>query len=184
MNPYESNHYKSWSALNKQLTGFLCAPLQRRISYFLTRYHKVRNSYGRAAIRLDGREMVCFSWIEMYRQDADVNTIWEETGVWADHDPELKKKWDENATYCDMDFLSAATAFLNTPIEEALNSDNYILRIFAVLDRRTGKRTLRKIADAGDYQGFPGWVKQFYELRLDLYEIRPVERTVKTANHI
>lgn len=58
-NPTENidmNHYKSWSALNKQLTSFLCDELKNRISYFLTRYHKVRNSYGRAAIRLDGKE--------------------------------------------------------------------------------------------------------------------------------
>lgn len=170
MNPYESNHYKSWSALNKQLTGLLCGPLKNRLSYFLTRYHKVHDSYGRAAIRLDGRELVCFSWIEMYHQENDLHTVWEETGVWDHDDPKLKKKWDENATYCDMDFLSAATAFLNTPIEEALYSDNYIFRIFAILDRRVGKRTLRKIADAEDYRSYPAWVKQFYELRLELCE--------------
>ena len=66
-------HYKSWAGLNKQLSQLLCAELKGRISYFLTRYHDVHNAYGRAAIRLDGRELVCFSWIEMYQQEADVH---------------------------------------------------------------------------------------------------------------
>lgn len=162
------DHYKSWGELNKQLTGLLCDELKGRLSYFLTRYHKVHNSYGRAAIRLDKREMVCFSWVEMYRQDADLQRAWEETGTWDDIDLHLKEKWDADMTYHDGNFLSAATAFLQMPILEAPYSENYMVRIFAILDRRVGKRTLRKIKEEGAYQGYPSWVKQFYELRLGM----------------
>lgn len=162
------NHYKSWADLNKQLTDLLCDELKERLSYFLTRYHKVHNSYGRAAIRLDKKEMVCFSWIEMYHQETDLNRVYRETGVWDDNGLTLKEKWDADGTYYDMDFLSAATSFLQMPIIEALYSDNYIVQIFAILDRRIGKRTLRKIKDDGSYQSYPSWVKQFYELRLRL----------------
>lgn len=105
------NHYKSCSALNKQLTDFLCDELKNRISYFLTRYHKVHNSYGRAAIRLDGKELVCFPWIEMYRQESDLHELWEQTGIWDGNDSDLKKKWDANATYCDMDFYQPRRLF-------------------------------------------------------------------------
>jgi len=161
------NHYKSWSALNKQLTDFICDELKTRISFFLARYHKVHNSYGRAAILLDGRELVCFSWTEMYHQEQDLHEVWEETGVWDDGNLDLKEKWDKNATYCDMDFLSAATEFLQMPVKEALNSDNYIIRVFAILDRRVGKRTLRAIKQQEAYFNYPDWVRQFYELRLD-----------------
>jgi len=103
----------------------------------------------------------------MYHQDYDLNEIWEKTGTWDDSDSDLKDKWDANATYCDMDFLTAATSFLQTPIMEALYSDNYIIRIFAIVDRRIGKKTLQKVRENGDYQNFPAWVKQFYELRLE-----------------
>lgn len=161
------NHYKSWAGLKRQLTDLLCDELKDRLSYFLTRYHKVHNSYGRAAICLDKRELVCFSWIEMYHQEADLNQVWEETGVWDCHDLNLKKKWDEYAAYCDMDFLSAASLFLQTPIMKALHSDNYIVQIFAIVDRRIGKRTLRKLKEDGAYQSCPAWVKQFYDLRLE-----------------
>ena len=162
------NHYKSWSGLKKQLTEFLCEGLQNRITFFLTRYHKVHNSYGRAAIRLDNRELVCFSWIEMYRQEGDLHKVWEETGIWDDANPDLKEKWDAKGTYYEMDFLAAATSFLGMPIEDALHSENYIIRIFAILDKRVGARTLRKVKEQGDYQNLPDWVKQFYELRLNL----------------
>lgn len=165
------NHYPSWSRLNRQLSDRLCDELKNRLSYFLTRYHKVHNSYGRAAIRLDNRELVCFSWIEMVHQEADLHELWEETGAWNDHDPGLKNKWDADAAYCDMDFLAAATSFLQTPIKEALYSDNYIIRIFAIVDRRIGKRTLRKIRESGEFQNFPAWVRQFYDLRLGSAEI-------------
>jgi len=160
------DHYPSWSKLDRQLSGLLCEELKHRLSYFLTRYHKVHNSYGRAAIRLDHRELVCFSWVEVRHQDDDLNELWKETGVWDHHDPDLKNKWDANATYHDMNFLDAATSFLQMPIMKALYSDNYIIRIFAIVDRRIGKRTLQKLRESGDYQNFPAWVKQFYELRL------------------
>ena len=76
------NHYKSWSGLNNQLAECLCDSLRNRVTYFLTRYHEVHNSYGRAAIRLDGKELAVFSWIDMYKQDSDLNEQWEETGIW------------------------------------------------------------------------------------------------------
>lgn len=85
------NHYKSWTGLNKQLVDLLCDELKGHLSYFLTRYHKVHNSYGRAAIRLDKRELICFSWIEMYHQETGLNEVWEETGVWDYNDLNLKK---------------------------------------------------------------------------------------------
>lgn len=76
------NHCKSWSGLKKRLTEQLCEPLKNRITYFLTRYHKVHNSYGRASIRLDGKELVNFSWVEMYRQEYDTN-IWNKVVIWV-----------------------------------------------------------------------------------------------------
>lgn len=157
-------HYKSWAGLNKQLSQLLCAELKGRISYFLTRYHDVHNAYGRAAIRLDGRELVCFSWIEMYQQEADVHLQWEATGNWDYNSKELKKKWDLNKAYYEMDFLNAALEFIQMPIETALKSENYIIRIFAIMDRRVGKRRLKEILSHSGYESYPEWVQQFYTI--------------------
>ena len=159
------NHYKSWSGLNRQLSDFLCDPLKNRITYFLTRYHDVHNSYGRAAVLLDKTELAVFSWIEMYHQEYAISKLHDNGLSFSEAKEKLKSEWDKNGTYCDMDFLSAATAFLQMPICEALNHDNYIIRIFAILDKRVGKRTLQAIKSNGSYTALPEWLKQFYELR-------------------
>ncbi len=165
------NHYKSWSGLHKQLSDFLCEPLKNRITYFLTRYHRVHNAYGRAAILLDKKELVQFSWIEMYKQEYEISkqhALYHQALSYHEIGEKLKTKWDENCTYCEMDFLSAATNFLQMSVFEALNSDNHIIRIFAILDNRVGKRTLQDISAQKNYQILPEWVRQFYELRLDV----------------
>ena len=149
------NHYKSWSGLNNQLAECLCDSLRNRVTYFLTRYHEVHNSYGRAAIRLDGKELAVFSWIDMYKQDSDLNERWEETGIWDSDALELKNKWEKEGILSDWDFLQAATDFLQMPIGEALISDNCLIRIFAILDRRAGKRTIKQIQDSEKYKTYP-----------------------------
>lgn len=158
-------HYKSWSGLNKRLSDFLCEPLKGRITYFFTRYHKVHDSYGRAAIRLDGKESVWFSWIELYRQENDLHNLWKETGRWKPDDPDLQAKWEQNGTYCDMDFLHSALSFIRMPFHEAIEHKDPIIRVLAVIDRRLGKRTLQRIHAEKKFVSYPQWVRQFYELR-------------------
>ena len=161
-------HYKSWSGLNKQLSDHLCEPLKGRITYFLTRYHDVHNAYGRAAVLLDKTELVGFTWAEGYEQDYGFSRLYDSGVEWENAEEILKPEWDKNCTYSEMDFLSAATAFLSMPIADALSSDNYIVRIFAILDKRVGKRTLQTIKSEGGYITMPEWVKQFYELRFSI----------------
>ena len=155
--------YKSWKALKRQLEELLCADLKGHITYFLTRYHNVHDSYGRAAILFDNRELVCFSWIEMYKQESDMSQLYEQTGEYGGKD--LEQKWDENCTYYDMDFLDAALKFTDMPIQEALQSENSVIRILALMDRRVGKRTLQKLQAAPPV--LPDWAEKFYELRIE-----------------
>lgn len=161
-------HYKSWAGLNSQLKGFLCDDLKNRITYFLTRYHKVHDAYGRASICLDKKELVNFSWAEMCRQDMDMGIAYDKDPFLSDDEvhAQLKPKWDAQATYHEMDFLDAALTFRSMAISNALESENYIIKILAIMDRRVGQRTLRQIAEEGTYRQYPEWVKQFYELRL------------------
>ena len=162
------DHYKSWSGLNQWLCESLCEELKDRITYFLTRYHKVHDSYGRAAILLDGKELVCFSWIEMYRKEWAVNEVWRQNRSQSNSGlyDAMKPQWDADCTYCDHDFLNAVLEFRNLSIQDALNSEDYIVRILAILDKRVGKRTLQKIKQAEEYKHYPQWARQFYELRL------------------
>ena len=46
-------------------------------------------------------------------------------------------------------------------------NENYLIRVFAIMDRRVGKRTLEKIRNVDLYKEYPEWVQQFYRLRLE-----------------
>lgn len=163
--------YKSWRALKNQLEDLLCTELKGRVTYFLTRYHRVHDSYGRAAILLDGRELVCFSWIEMYKQEYELSKLYHDgTRSYSECAAELEREWDKSCTYCDMDFLAAALEFTDMPIQAALQSENSIIRILAVMDRRVGKRTLQKLGQKLNGDDLPEWARQFYDLRLDVRE--------------
>lgn len=156
-------HFKSWSGVNKELEKLLADSLKGRISYFLTKYQSTHNCWGRAAIRLDGRELAIFSWVEQYEQESTCG--YKGTTDAFDEDPQVVEQWKQNATFSDGDFLYAATRFLQMNIGDALICSDFLVRIFAILDQRVGKRTLRKIRDAGEYREYPDWVRQFYELR-------------------
>ena len=99
--------------------------------------------------------------------ERDVNEKWKKTGAYDIDAPDLKEKWDKDGTISDWDFLQGATDFLQIPVSDALISDNYLIRVFAILDRRVGKRTLRKIYDSEEYKSYPEWVQQFYKLRFE-----------------
>ena len=160
--------FKSWSRLNKQLSEALCDELKGRITFFLTRYHDVHDTYGRAAIRLDGKELAVFSSSATFQQEYGISALYRLGGcaTFAEAKQQLKPKWDAACTYSEMDFLDAALRVRNMTVQDALASENYILKILGILDKRVGQRTLSRIAESGAYKDYPDWVRQFYTLRL------------------
>lgn len=60
--------------------------------------------------------------------------------------------------------MQALDEYMSIPITESLHSENEVIRLFAVLDRRVGKRTLLKLV--GETENQPEWLYFFYELRL------------------
>ena len=176
----ERSKYKSWSNLKKQMNNLLCDSLKDKITYFYTSYHEVNNAYGRATINCNKKELVAFSWDIGYAKWDDEYTVLNETNVniqtlgsfqavWDEQkrvQEELNKsKWMPEGKLCETDFINAVTNYLKTDITTSLRSDNYLLRIFAYMDRRVGKRTLVKIQD--EVEKLPDWVKQFYQIRCE-----------------
>lgn len=60
--------------------------------------------------------------------------------------------------------------YINQSITESLDDENAVVRMFAILDRRVGKRTLVKLASNIDSQ--PEWLQKFYRLRVDVEGIK------------
>ena len=176
----ERSKYKSWGNLKKQMNDLLCDSLKGKISYFYTSYHEVHNAYGRATIQYENKEMVAFSWDKQYEQVQDIKEQYRKMdnvpSALVDFEGSIKayrvanttvtkEKWMPNCTLCETDFINSITIYLKTDIATSLNSDNYLLRVFAYMDRRVGKRTLIKIKD--DVEKLPDWVKQFYQIRCE-----------------
>ena len=88
----------------------------------------------------------------------------------------MHRELAEKGILSEWDFLQAAVDFLQMPIADALSSENYLVKILAIMDRRVGKRTLQKLAEDGEYKSYPEWVRQFYELRLILWEKEYVQQ--------
>ena len=105
----------------------LCDSLKDRISYFFTTYHEVHNAYGRAAINFNNKELMAFSWVEMYAQESEMYQLYQE-GKKVSYGEMEKKKWMPEGKLCEMDFINSITIILKTDIASSLTSDNYLLR--------------------------------------------------------
>lgn len=160
----EKSKYKSWSNLKSQMNDLLCDSLKNKISYSYTSYHEVHNAYGRATINFEKKEMAAFSWVENYAQEREMSQLYRERKR-ASYGEMEKQKWMPEGKLCEIDFINSITIYLKTDIASSLASDNYLLRVFAYMDRRIGKRTLIRIKD--DVEKLPEWVKQFYEIRCE-----------------
>lgn len=149
-------HHKSWSNLRRILEeDRLCPALRGRVQYFMTRYHDAHDDEGRLCIRVDGKEYLNSCFMNIRYQKPDHQWHW-------------RTKEDQNAQglFDNLDVLNAIDAYMDElTIDEALSSDDPLIRLFAVLDRRVGKRRLPALAAAMENE--PEWLQFFYRLRLD-----------------
>ncbi|BCN29226.1 SF0329 family protein [Anaeromicropila herbilytica] len=74
-----------------------------------------------------------------------------------------KDMMEAQAVLCKSDFYGAANAFLSTPIEESLESKDILINIFALVDRRVGKKRLQDMREMMKLKH--PIVQYFYELR-------------------
>ena len=141
----------SWSGMRKYLEQeMLAESIKGRVQYSCTSYPNM-DECKVFEIRADGKTVKRFSM---------------ESEAW-------KKYWHEKSTvsvenrteFDDEDFCDALRIYRENPIEESINHINPIVRMFAVLDRRIGKRTLVKLAETSDNQ--PEWLKEIYLLRIN-----------------
>ena len=171
---------KIWSKTKKTLEeDLLCEPLRGRVQYFLTHYHGAPDNYGRFCVRVDGAEHVqanpynenaIFSESNRLQKELNVpRREWEHGHyLFEEENRAIESIAEKNAMLENRmeiwQVMRAIDEYMLLPIDKALASDNEVIRLLAVLDRRVGKRTLLKLADRVPEQ--PEWLRFFYELRL------------------
>ena len=162
----------SWSGMRKYLEEeMLSENLRGRVRYNCTTYVGM-DGCKIFEVFIDNILVKQFSWEtvntyfinnELIKKDETKGGL---LGYWGHFWETLDKNPLVNRTeYTDNEFCDALEIYRNQPIKDSLNSDNPIVRMFAVLDRRVGKRTLTDLKQNIENQ--PEWLKVFYELRIN-----------------
>lgn len=160
----------SWSGMRKYLEqDMLSDSLKGRIRYGCTAYVGMDGCHI-FEICIDGNQVKRFSW-------ETVNTYFFDNGYTQNKNPFGKNEyWSEFWTlldkytindrteYTDNEFCEALEIYRSQDINNSITSCNPLVRMFAILDRRIGKRTLNKLKNEISKQPF--WLQQFYELRI------------------
>lgn len=147
-----------WSGMRHKLEKeYLAESLRGRIQYFATTYNFSHDREGRAAILLDGKEILRGGYYNKIFGNCDEHTAIDETALDA-------------GCFDQRSFYSAFEIFDNQSIEQSLNSDNLLVKIFAILDRRTGKRRLVKMKEQIGNE--PRIIQFFYFVRIEAEEIQ------------
>ena len=158
----------SWSAMRKILEQEnICDSLKGRIQYFATRYRKAHDQEGRVAIRLDGKEIFksCFfDWQAKRDEVVKSNVIpKEQTISYWDYWNKIHLETKNHGGLDQHGFYEAFHEYHNQSIEKSLISSDAVVRLFAILDRRVGKRRLAKLLPEIGNQ--PEWLQVFFKLR-------------------
>ncbi|MBQ9708895.1 MAG: hypothetical protein IJV66_06905 [Firmicutes bacterium] len=171
----------SWSCIRKRLEkDLLYESLRGRVQYFRTNYHGAPDEYGRFAIRVDGKE-----WFQAnpYNENNYTKIAWqieaerniperEWTGKEFLHDEENRAAEEEARSISvsqgivdSYEVPWVINRYLNQDIKASLTDEDPVCRLFAILDRRVGIRTLEKqVARIADQ---PEWLQKFYRLRFE-----------------
>lgn len=157
---------RKWSAIRHKLEeDYLAEALRGHIQYFVTSYSYSSDHEGRAAIRLDGKEILSGNyWNQWYKAHL------------YPHDEKYEYRMKYEMPFMDevaMDlglfdqrcFCRAFEEFDNQSIEESLASENLLIKILALLDRRIGKRRLVKMKSEMETE--PVVIQTFYAIRME-----------------
>ncbi len=161
----------SWSGMRKYLEQEMLAEcLRGRIRYNCTAYVGM-DGCRIFEIYIDNKLVKQFSW-------ETVNSYFINNGYKKELNPVgIREYWDEfwplmdtvpmksRTEYTDEEFCDALGKYRNQSIKDSINSENPLERMFAILDRRIGKRTIAHIKESLEKQ--PEWLQILYRLRLD-----------------
>lgn len=160
----------NWSSIRRKLEKeYLALSLRGRIQYFVTRYKFSHDQEGRAAILLDGKEVLRGNYYnkffksDLFPRDEKCSHRIKNEYSYMDEVALDLGCFDQRC------FYSAFEEFDNQSIDESLKSDNLLVRIFAILDRRVGKRRLVKMREGIDNE--PELFQFFYKVRADAEQI-------------
>ena len=162
---------QSFSAMRKQLEKEnICDCLKGRIKYFVTLYRESDDGWeGRMSVSIDNKEVFKSNTHEWHRLSGE---LWHN----GNRDYEKRNIGCHKEGVIDVcSFYQSFYFYQNHSIHDSLASDDALIRLFAILDKRVGKKTLKELQPALKTQ--PEWLQVFYRLRLEAEGILPTKKT-------
>ena len=144
-----------WSKLKSRIKTFICPELNDRIDFHLTSYRRSHDGADKVWISIDRKKIYSFDHYVFERAESSAF----HAGLSA---AEVKESLESDEIYSPKDFGTAMRAYLDLPIGEALRSPNPIIKAFALIDGRTGRRTIEDMHVADSENPL---VRAFYQLR-------------------
>ncbi len=159
----------SWSGMRKYLEQEMIAPAWKG----RVRYH-CSTGAGMDGCRffemyLDGVLFKRFSWetVNSWFIGQGLAEKPEQMSIrdyWADFWALMDRYPPETRTeYTDGEFCRALEAYRSEDIRKSIRSENPLVAMFALFDRRVGKRTLEKLRD--EWREQPEWLRELYIIR-------------------
>lgn len=146
-----------WSKFKKQITDLVCDELKERVGIYATVYRGTHDQMGKIWIELDKKvifEANTLEWaIEYYSLSDEIRQINNCTDytnanqsegyyrAYDDAEKILNKKHKINQAQ----FYNVLISYLSSPFEESLKSNNELVLILCLLDKRLGKRRLENM---------------------------------------
>jgi hypothetical protein len=175
-----------WSKTKFTIESFLCEKLKGRIKVHATVYRKFHDCPSRVWITLDKKEIVSASDIsyavkyeKVYQQMKEkidlkgipYNEDW--TVMFNSKERQKLEKLSDDAEemmiiqniFESYHLYSAFMKYSSLSIEGAMNSENIMIRAYAMLDRRLGKRRLKELQLMEDTHPL---IADFYKIRCDV----------------
>ena len=176
---------RSWSGMRKYLEQEMLADsLHGRIRYNCTTYICMDGCHI-FEVYIDNKLVKQFSWETVntyfveneYKKNSNhfgIGEYWDEFWALVDSVPMQARQ-----EYTDNEFCKSLENYRNQSIQDSIQSENPLEKMFAVLDRRVGKRRLGKLKETMEEQS--EWLQQFYRLRLNAENYEELEADCTVA---
>ena len=162
----------SWSGMRKYLEQeMLAEEWKGRVRYHCTTCVNM-DGCRLFEVYIDGQCFKRFSWETVNCYFIDMNYVEKQRPM--DHIEYWDGFWrlmnehpmETRTEYTDKEFCDALAAYRNSDIQTSIHSDNPIVLMFALFDRRVGKRTLEKLK--AEMPDRPEWIQALYRMRVGI----------------
>ena len=185
-----------WSKTKSTLERFLCDKLKGRLKIHATVYRKFHDSPSRVWFTFDKKEILSASDTtysvkhqKLYQQIKENNNLkaipynanWDVMFNSEERQKLIRASDDVEESLINQNIFESYHLYAplmdygSLSINEAMNSDNIIIKAYSMLDRRLGKRRLEKIEFTNETHPL---IVKFYKIRCGVEGITPNDKSI------